>query len=568
MLQTGKEESGRTAREGNMAMLRAVGTCALLAILVTLAPALAPRLARAEEALQAAAIDDLPNPPEIVSRDGILTGTLTVGPAQVEVLGRSVISNVVNGNYMAPTLRVRRGDTILLKAVNQIGEAQVNIDGPEPTNIHYHGMNVSPKPPGDSVFIRIGPQKKFDYRVRIPNDQPQGVNWYHAHVHTFVDGQITSGVSGMLIVDGFIRRQYPELARLRQRVMVLKDFVFPDAQPGDARSKSLNGLANPPIRSRPGEFQIWQIGNIGADAFFDLKLAGHTFWVIERDGNLLFDAVRQEHLFLPPGGRAVVVVEASATPDRYPLDSLNVDVGATGLPNPAARLGTFIVAGTPVGGNEAIRVRLRRGPADPASIKPNPNQLRKAKINRTRTIDFSETETDFRINGRPYDENRIDTRVRLGDTERWIVRNFGQGFHVFHLHQTEFLVDKFSGTPDETLGLGMRDVINLPFAQNGKPGVVELIIPFTNPVMVGEFVYHCHIVVHEDFGMMANIKVLPKKTLAQDLQDRFTQLTGLELPPLLGSATAGEIVGEQALLAELDANICRAPAAAEFVALQ
>jgi suppressor of ftsI len=553
-----------------MVLLRAAAWSALAAMVV-LMPPLGPRLARADAVVSPAAIDaidDLPNPPEIVSQYGILTGTLTVAPAQVKVLGRSVVSNVINGDYMAPTLRVRPGDTILLKAVNQIGEAQVNIDGPEPTNIHYHGMNVSPIPPSDSVFIRIGPKKKFDYRVYIPTDQPQGVNWYHAHVHTFVDGQITSGVSGMLIVDGFIERQYPELAGLRQRVMALKDFVFPDAQPDDARSKSLNGFANPPIRSRPGEFQVWEIGNIGADAFFDLELAGHTFWVIERDGNLLLRPVRQEHLFLPPGGRAVVVVKASAKPDRYPLRSLNVDVGPTGLPNPAVQLGTFIVAGEPVGGNEAIRARLHEGPADAASIEPNPNQLRKARISRTRYIDFSETDTDFRINGRPYNENRVDTTVRLGETERWIVRNFGHGFHVFHLHQTEFLVDKFSGTPDETLGLGMRDVINIPWAQNGKPGVVEVIIPFTNPVMVGEFVYHCHIVVHEDFGMMANIKVLPKRTLAQEFWDRFTRLTGVEAPPLLASATADESVGEQALLAELDANICRAPAAAESVTAQ
>ena len=114
----------------------------------------------------------------------------------------------------------------------------------------------------------------------------------------------------------------------------------------------------------------------------------------------------------------------------------------------------------------------------------------------------------------------------------------------------------------------MRDVINLPYAKGGRPGVVELIIPFTNPVIVGEFVYHCHIVGHEDAGMMANIAVLPRKTLAQDLWDRVTQLAGLEVPPLLASATADESAGGQALLAELDANICRAPGAVESATAQ
>ena len=151
--------------------------------------------------------------------------------------------------------------------------AQVAIDGPQPTNVHYHGMDVAPKlPDGDNVFIRIKPQKDLRYDVFVPRDHPQGLHWYHAHVHHYVDDQIGSGISGMLIVDGFIEKQYPELAGLRQRVMLLKDFTFPGFKDGDARAKSLNGFADPPIRARPGEFQVWELGNLGADAFFDMKL--------------------------------------------------------------------------------------------------------------------------------------------------------------------------------------------------------------------------------------------------------------------------------------------------------
>ncbi len=542
-------------------MRRKVGWRALLTIAVAAGAALPgswPAVAAdADQAAMPATIDDLPNPPELVSKDGVLKGTLTVAPAKVKVRGRTVVSNVINGSFVAPTLRVRRGDTIKLEAVNHIAKAQVAIDGPQPTNIHYHGMDVSPIPPGDSVFIRIEPRKDFRYGVYIPTDHPQGLHWYHAHVHHFVDDQITSGVSGMLIVDGFIEDQYPELKGLRQRVMDLKDLTFPGFKDGQARPKSLNGYANPPIHSRPGQFQVWEIGNLGADAMFDLALAGHTFWVIERDGNLLLKPVQQSHLFLPPGARATVVVEASDTPGRYPLRSLNVDTGPQGDPNPNVLLGTFIVDGKPVSGGGAILARLRKGPVDKAGIQPNPIELSKAKISRTRYVDFSETANGdtFFINNKTYNENRVDTTVRLGETERWIVRNFSGEMHVFHLHQTEFLVDKFSGTPDQTLGLGMRDVINIPYAKDGKPGVAELIIPFTNPVMVGEFVYHCHIVGHEDAGMMANISVLPKKTLAEDLWGRMTQLAGLDVPSPWSSARAGE--SEQALLAELNASICR-----------
>ena len=104
----------------------------------------------------------------------------------------------------------------------------------------------------------------------------------------------------------------------------------------------------------------------------------------------------------------------------------------------------------------------------------------------------------------------------------------------------------------------MRDVVNVPYATNGKPATAELIIPFTNPVMVGEFVYHCHLVQHEDAGMMANISLVPRRTAAQEFWDGLTRrLARLGLPPLWPAASAA-VTSEQALLAELDANICRA----------
>jgi FtsP/CotA-like multicopper oxidase with cupredoxin domain len=498
------------------------------------------------------AIDDLPNPPELVSVDGVLLGTLTIAPAPVTVRGCTVVSNVINGDYLAPTLRVRRNDTIRVRAVNQIGPAEVNIDGPQPTNIHYHGMDVSPKRPGDNVFIRIRPEQQLRYDVFVPRNHPQGLHWYHAHVHHFVDDQISSGVSGMLIVDGFIGPQYPELAGLRQRVMVLKDFTFPGFEDGEPRAKSLNGFADPPIRARPGEYQLWQLGNLGADAFFDMQLDGHTVWLIERDGNLLLEPERIEHIFLPPGARAMVVVQAGEA-GTYAFRHRNVDTGPAGDPNPAVRLGRFIVAGNPVRPNAAIAERLRAGPAHPKRIQPNPKSVERLKIDKTRHVDFSESADGdtFFINGKTYDEARIDTETKVGRVERWIVRNFSQELHVFHLHQTAFLIDEFSGSPDETLGFGLRDVINIPYAKDGKPGYAEIIIPFTKPIIAGEFVYPCHLVQHEDAGMMANILVRPKPTMTERVWEKVTELAGLELPGLWPQANATPAF-------DLEGNLCRA----------
>ncbi|HEX2526389.1 MAG TPA: multicopper oxidase family protein [Geminicoccus sp.] len=502
----------------------------------------------------AAVLDDLPNPPEMRSKNGVLAGTLRFKPAEIVVRGRKVVSNVVNGNYMAPTLRIRPGDTIRVKAVNEIGPSQVNISRPQPTNVHFHGMDVSPKlPNGDNVFLRINSGQDLRYDVFVPKNHPQGLHWYHAHVHHYVDDQISSGISGMLIVDGAIESQYPELARLRQRVMVFKDFTFPGFKDGDARAKSLNGFANPPIRSRPGEFQIWHLGNLGADAFFDMKLTDHKVWLIERDGNLLLDPVRIDHVFLPPGARATVVVQAGKA-GRYPFRHQNVDTGPAGDPNPSVQLGTFVVDGVPRAGGGAILQRLRNGPAYPKRLQPNAESVAKLKVDRTRYIDFSESADGdtFFINNKTYKESRIDVTTRVGQVERWIVRNYSQEYHVFHLHQTEFLVKQVSGDPNQTLGGGLRDVVNIPYAVNGKPGFAELIVPFTNPIIAGQFVFHCHLVQHEDQGMMANIRVLPRQTMAEQIWDKVTEFAGLDLPALWQNASAAE-----SLDAQLEANICR-----------
>ena len=318
-------------------------------------------------------------------------------------------------------------------------------------------MDVSPIPPRRQ---RVHPDQA---RARtsattcyIPSDHPQGLHWYHAHVHHFVEDQIGSGVSGMLIVDGFIEQQYPELAGLRQRVMVFKDFTFPGFKDGDARAKSLNGYANPPIRSRPGEFQIWEIGNLGADAMFDLKLEGHTFWVLERDGNLLLKPVQQSHVFLPPGARGhrggrgrgrrarYACARSTSTPARRATRTRT----SRSAPS-SSRASRSVAAGPSWHG-------CARGRPTPASIQPNPNQLRKAKISRTRYVDFSESAERRHVLHQQQDlqrePRRHDRPARARPSAGSSATTRGE-MHVFHLHQTEFLVNKFSGTPDQTLGL-------------------------------------------------------------------------------------------------------------------
>jgi len=134
--------------------------------------------------------------------------------------------------------------------------------------------------------------------------------------------------------------------------------------------------------------------------------------------------------------------------------------------------------------------------------------VRSSLVAHRRTFTFSRTpdKTAFLINGNAFDENRTDVTVKLGDTEEWTIRNEDSQYHDFHIHQTGFLVTEVNGEPAQFDGL--RDTYSVPPAWNGKAGEAKLLIPFTNPEIVGRFVFHCHVVKHEDKGMMMAIEVV------------------------------------------------------------
>jgi FtsP/CotA-like multicopper oxidase with cupredoxin domain len=136
------------------------------------------------------------------------------------------------------------------------------------------------------------------------------------------------------------------------------------------------------------------------------------------------------------------------------------------------------------------------------------DEVRSAPIARRRVLEYSRTADrhTFMIDGRIMDENRVDQTVKLGDTEEWTVVNTDQQYHSFHIHQTGFLVTEVDGLRQNEDSL--RDTFSVPPATDAGPGILKVVIPFTDPVIVGRFVYHCHAVDHEDKGMMGIVEVV------------------------------------------------------------
>jgi FtsP/CotA-like multicopper oxidase with cupredoxin domain len=249
----------------------------------------------------------------------------------------------------------------------------------------------------------------------------------------------------------------------------------------------VNGQVNPVISIQPGETQRWRLANISANQFFNLKLVGHPFHVVALDGSPLPEAQTADVLLLGPGERAEVLVQGSAA-GIYELQSIE---WAPDIPSQAQPL--FLVA-TLVSGGAAVT------PAElPTTLVPF-DDLSDDPIAEHRTITFQENTTGpaYAIDDLAFVEDRVDTTVKLGTTEEWTIRNTSPEWHPFHIHINDYQVLTINGEPQPA---HYEDTTLLP--PNG-----EIVMRTRFADYPGKFVYHCHILAHEDAGMMSVIEVV------------------------------------------------------------
>jgi suppressor of ftsI len=471
--------------------LAAVATLALLASLGS---------ARTEPAAVAAPVSGAPllEPNVLRSHHGVLNATLIARSRRVMVAGRLVMAKVYNGSFVGPTLLVRPGDLVRVRLVNDLAE---------PTNLHFHGLEVSPSGHGDNIFVSVAPGRSYRYSFRLPRDAATGTFWYHSHEMASASGaqamampgmtmlseeQVFDGLSGMLEVDGLARRLPRSLQHAPQRFLAFRDAQIQD---GSVVSSAINsnaptirtvdGQLDPRMTIAPGQTQIWHLANVGADIFYALHLDGHSFDVIAQDGHPVIHPWRAETLVLPPGKRFDVLVRGGRA-GRSALRTLKFSEGDDLYPDRS--LATLVTTGARALPSVA-----------PQFIESSPD-LRLQRAARRRLIIFSENPagTSFFIDGRSYDPNRIDVRSKLNTVEDWTIVNHTDERHPFHMHTYPMQVVGINGVPQ--IFNGYQDEVVLP-----PHGYVEVRIDFRR--YTGITVFHCHILAHEDAGMMANIQV-------------------------------------------------------------
>ena len=464
----------------------------VLLILVVIFLSAAPQTERSEQSCDNPPSGNPPfrNPAMVSSRNGRLHVDLVAAPAAYIIGGHQFQGMLYNGQYMPPVWRVRAGDTLTVTLHNRLSQ---------PTNLHFHGIDVSPLKNGDNVFIHIPPGETFNYEIKIP-ERHVGLFWFHPHLHPDVDQQIIGGMSGGIIIEGS-DRLYPFVKQLTERVLLLKH--HPIGRADYQELVTVNGLVAPSIPIRPGEAQFWQIGNIGADRFLRVKIDDMPFYLIGRDGYFVPRPIRMEEVLLGPGQRVgAIVVGGQAGRHAFKSVAFKFDESQPELPE--VNLGTVVSQG-PAADVAAAEAKVS---AQHVNGPLYVDRVRKSPIAHRRTFAFSvkPDKTAFYINDKVFEENRTDATVKLGDTEEWTILNKDSQYHDFHIHQTGFLVTEVNGAPTHFDGL--RDTYSVPPTRNGKPGEIKLIIPFTDPVIVGRFVFHCHVVKHEDKRMMMTVEMV------------------------------------------------------------
>jgi len=432
------------------------------------------------------------------------------------------------GKTVAPVIRASPGDTLRITYVNRLPPKSPETCAINPcmdmTNLHFHGLNVAPDAPQDDVLTMLAkPGQVLHYAVEIPRDHPPGLFWYHTHPHGESHRQVLDGMSGAIVIEG-MERYVPEVSHLRERVMVvrgrsiehdpnatalIREVEVPAKGCGGEAEKveelfTVNGVIRPQIEIAPEERQFWRIVNASADRYLDLQLDGESFEVVALDGLPLayhdpkHPTLATDHLLVAPAGRLEAIVTGPPSGAHSNLRSLCVNTGPAGDPNPEMVLADLVpprsdqIKADPLSRN-AHAINHRPPVYKPVNVEPF------KKTAPDFVVTFTEDTNGFYINGRKFSPDASPmTSVRVGTYKHWRIVNATAELHPFHIHQVHFLAYAQNGAP--LPDPAWLDTVNVPYG-----GSVDVILDFTNPVIRGMSVFHCHLLNHEDKGMMAKI---------------------------------------------------------------
>jgi FtsP/CotA-like multicopper oxidase with cupredoxin domain len=508
--------------------------------------------------------------PSIYSQNGVLSADFTMGHS-VDQNGYTHYCykySTPTGVVESPTLRLNPGDRLLLNVKNTIasgspeskGAMEMGMSIPvgvycgdggnvtvESTNVHFHGLNVPPTCHQDDVLntlIQPG-APAFPFDIQIPANEPPGLYWYHPHIHGFTEFQVNGGAAGALIVEG-MEKYRPEVTGLTERVFAIRQEYLVPWVPGPYQltvnyqnAASVEG-PTPMIVMKPGEKQFWRVLNATLQDFMPLQVwfngVPQQMQLIALDGYPLAQTRLQDTILVPPAGRAEFIVQAPPAGVIARFEVLNYSTGPTGNPDIGQPLAEMVLstdgsqkqAAKPVASSPQVaspQVSSPQFSAQASSSQISVDHLKFAGLkdatpSAQRKLYFSEEfggtngpiQFYITVDGQkpkvfdPAEKPVIVTHV--GAVEDWTIENRALETHDFHIHQIHFLLMEINGKPVPNQDL--RDTFEIPYWSGSGPyPSIKVRMDFRDPNTAGTFVYHCHILLHEDMGMMHKIQVLP-----------------------------------------------------------
>ncbi|MBA3913273.1 MAG: multicopper oxidase domain-containing protein [Acidobacteriales bacterium] len=477
----------------------------------------------------------------VASQSGALNLALTIHNYD-DFAGDHFYCYNYQGVAEAPTLQVDPGDAVSLTLKNNIQglstapmmHSHENASSADPchgvmtdssTNIHYHGLNLPPICHQDeAIFTLINPtDAPFHYNFKIPANEPPGLYWYHPHPHGITLTQLSGGANGAIVVTG-IEKVKPQVAGLTQRIMIFRDQPASGGDP-DAGGLTLNFVPiekpigpNPTIQMGPSEKQFWRVLNATAGRPLRLKVninnVAQPLELIELDSVPVAGDPTVTEITIPPAGRAEFIVQGPPDGASGELDAGMVFTGKDGDPDVAQSLATIV----------ATSNASTRGTAIPQA-SPQTTPVRFADLatqpaNTIRQLYFSEDLSDpdhpkfyVTVKGQKpmlFDPNEPPAIVtKQGAVEDWIIQNRSQEIHAFHIHQIHFMLLAKNGVALDTPTVQDTVLVDPWDGKSSTYPSVKVRMDFRYPESVGTFLYHCHLVDHEDGGMMAKIEVDP-----------------------------------------------------------
>ncbi len=425
----------------------------------------------------------------------------------------------INGAILGPTLIINKGDNLNINVTNNLGQ---------PTTIHWHGMHISASNDGGPHTI-IDPATTWNPQFTVMNNA--ATMWYHPHLDEFTDEHVSKGIAGMIII-----RDTEEAALALPRTYGVDDIpMVVQTKDFDANNQIVNhsnsddtvmvNATIDPIVDVPAQMVRFRILNGSTQRVFNFGLSnGASFYHIATDGGLLEAPNTVTRLQLAPGERGEILVDLSGMQGQ----AISIKSFASEFPNgifgaatPGMGSGLTLNNYSPNAINGAdfniLQLNIVAQTANPITAVPSTlttiTPFVEANADQTRTFDLApitggqnQLNGDFTINGVSMNMNTINVTIPLNNTEVWTVQNNSGIGHPFHVHDIQYQILSINGnTTIPENAQGWQDT----YLVSGGGGSMKIITKFTDFADdTIPYMYHCHMLNHEDGGMMGQFVVV------------------------------------------------------------